>query len=38
MANTEGRIALALQAYQKGQFSSIRAAAQTYSVSHAILT
>ena len=38
MANTEGRIALALQAYRKGQFSSLRSAAKTYIVSHSTLT
>ena len=38
MANTEGRIALALQAYQRGQFSSLRAAARAYDVPHTTLT
>lgn len=38
MANTEGRIALALQAYQRGQFKSLRAAARAYEVSHKTLT
>ena len=32
MSQTEGRITLALQAYQKGQFSSLRAAAYAYDV------
>ena len=38
MSQTEGRIALALQAYQQGQFSSIRAAARAYGVPHTTLT
>lgn len=32
MASNEGRIILALQAFQKGQFSSLRAAARAYNV------
>ena len=38
MAQNEGRIVLALQAYQKGQFSSLRAAARTYNVPRSTLT
>jgi hypothetical protein len=38
MAQTEGRIELALQAYRRGQFSSLRAAAQAYDISHHTLT
>jgi hypothetical protein len=38
MSQTEGRIALALQAYQQGQFSSLRAAARTYDVPHSTLS
>ena len=37
MSQTEGRIILALQAYQQGQFSSLRAAARSYDVSHTTL-
>ena len=32
MSNLEGRTALALQAYQRGRFSSLRAAAYAYDV------
>ena len=32
MANTEGRIILALHAYQQGHFSSLRAAVRIYNV------
>lgn len=38
MDNTEGRIALALQAYRNNQFSSLRAATRAYNVSHMTLT
>ena len=38
MTNSEGRVELAFQAYQRGQFSSLRAAARMYDVSHATLT
>ena len=38
MAQIEGRIELALQAYQQGHFSSLRAAAYTYDVCHHKLT
>ncbi len=38
MAQNEGRILLALQAYQTGQIPSLRAAARTYEVPHATLT
>jgi hypothetical protein len=38
MANTEGRIQLALQAYRQGQFSSLRAAAKPYGASRTTLT
>ena len=38
MSQTEGRITLALQAYQQGQFSSLRAAARVYDVLHTTLT
>jgi hypothetical protein len=38
MAQTEGRIILALQAYNQGQFSSLRAAARSYDISHRTLT
>jgi len=38
MSQTEGRIALALQAYQQGQFSSIQAATRVYSIPHTTLT
>lgn len=38
MAPNEGRILLALQAYQKGQFSSLRAAARSYNIPHMTLT
>ena len=38
MSQTEGRIALALQAYQQGQFSSIQAAARIYSILYTTLT
>ena len=37
LAQKEGRIALALQAFQRGQFSSIRAAASTYDVPESTL-
>jgi hypothetical protein len=37
MAQNEGRIALALQAYQRGQFRSIRAAANSYDVDRSTL-
>ena len=38
MSQTEGRIALALQAYQQGQFSSLQAAVNTYNVPRSTLT
>jgi hypothetical protein len=38
MSQTEGRITLALQAYQQGRFSSLRAAARAYDVPHTTLT
>jgi hypothetical protein len=38
MANTEGRIVLALNAYQKNQFPSLRAAARAYNVPPTTLT
>ena len=38
MASNEGRIILALQAYRKGQFSSLRAAARSYDVLYKTLT
>ena len=38
MTNSEGRVELAFQAYQRGQFSSLRAAARMYDVSHTTLT
>jgi hypothetical protein len=38
MSQNEGRITLALQAYQQGQFSSLRAAARAYVVPHTTLT
>ena len=38
MSQTEGRITLALQAYQQGQFSSLRAAARAYDVPYTTLT
>jgi len=38
MALNEGRIVLALQAYQKGQFSSLRAAARLYIILYKTLT
>jgi hypothetical protein len=38
MAQTEGRIALALQAYQLGQLPSLQAAARLYEVSHTTLS
>jgi hypothetical protein len=38
MTNSEGRVELAFQAYQRGQFSSLRAAAWMYDVSHTTLT
>jgi len=38
MANTEGRIVLALNAYRKNQFSSLRAAARAYKVPLTTLT
>jgi len=38
MAQTEGRILLALQGYRRGQFSSLRAAARTYSIPQTTLT
>ena len=38
MAQNEGRILLALQAYQRGQFSSLWAAVHTYGVSYITLT
>jgi Tc5 transposase DNA-binding domain/helix-turn-helix, Psq domain len=38
MASNEGRIVLVLQAYRKGQFSSLRAAARSYDVSYKTLT
>jgi hypothetical protein len=34
----EGRVLLALQAVQKGQFKSIRAAAKQFGVSHVTLS
>jgi hypothetical protein len=37
MNQTEGRIALALQAYQQGRFSSLRAVARTYDVPRSTL-
>ncbi len=37
MAQNEGRILLALQAYRTGQFTSLRAAARTYEISHTTL-
>src|SRR6187402_44595 len=37
MAQNEGRLLLALQAYQRGQISSLRAAAHMYGVSHTTL-
>ena len=37
MSQIEGRIALALQAYQQGQISSLRAAARAYDVSYTSL-
>jgi hypothetical protein len=37
MDNTEGRIVLALQAYQLDQFSSLQAATHMYNVSHTTL-
>jgi helix-turn-helix, Psq domain len=38
MAQTEGRIILALQAYRQGQFPSLRAAARSYDVPQKTLT
>jgi hypothetical protein len=38
MSQTEGRIALALQAYQQGQFSSLQAAVYIYNVPRSTLT
>ena len=38
MDQKEGRLLLALQAYHNGQFSSLRAAARSYDVSHITLT
>jgi hypothetical protein len=38
MAQIEGRITLALQAFQHAQFSSLRAAARAYEVPHVTLT
>jgi hypothetical protein len=38
MAPNEGRIVLALNAFQKGQFSSLRAAARAYNIPHITLT
>jgi hypothetical protein len=38
MAQSEGRIALALQAYQQGEFTSLRSAARVYDVPHMSLT
>jgi hypothetical protein len=37
MSQTEGRIILALQAYQQGQISSLRAATRTYEVPYTTL-
>ena len=37
MAQTEGRLALALQAYRQQHFPSYRAAAGSYDVSHTTL-
>ena len=37
MSQTEGRIILALQAYQQGRFSSLWAATRLYDVSHTTL-
>ena len=37
MSQNEGRIALALQAYRQGQFSSLQAAARIYDVSYTTL-
>ncbi len=38
MAQNEGRILLALQAYQQGHFTSLRAAARSYNISHTTLS
>jgi len=38
MAQTEGRILLALQGYRQGQFSSLRAAVHIYNISQTTLT
>ena len=38
MVNTEGRIILALNAYQKNQFSSLQAASRAYNISPTTLT
>jgi hypothetical protein len=38
MTQIEGQITLALQAFEQGQFSSLRAAARAYEVSHATLS
>ena len=38
MAQNEGRLLLALQAYQQGHFPSLRATARSYDVSHRTLT
>ena len=38
MAQKEGRMVLALQAYRRGQFSSLRAAARSYNVPHKTLS
>jgi hypothetical protein len=37
MAQNKGRIVLALQAYELGQFTSLQAAAHLYGVSHMTL-
>ena len=37
-SNQEGRILLALSAYRKGQFRSLRSAAEAYTVPHMTLT
>lgn len=38
MASNEGQIVLALQAYWKGQFTSLQAAARLYKISYKTLT
>jgi hypothetical protein len=38
MAEKEGRILLALQAFRQGQFKTLRAAARSYNISHTTLT